>query len=366
MKAIKFIITLGTVAFFLLIVAGGFVVIVSGGDPVDWARTEWIRLQLAGRQEELATPAGDDPTEYPITIESGNTPRIVAGNLAAQNLITDAELFVDYLRVAGLDRQLETGTYFVAQTQTIPQIADLIVDVSNSAIVFRVLPGTRMEEIAAAIDATPRFAFTGSDFLAVVGTGATINPALSERYGIPTGASLEGFLYPDTYRLPPNVTPLQLRDLMLMRFQQVVGDAVLITAREQDLTMRDVVTLASIVEREALYDDEMPAIAAVYRNRLDIGMKLDADPTVQYGLGNSRGRWWAQITQADYQGVNSPYNTYRNQGLPPGPIANPSLAAIDAVLNPDTSDYFYFRVRCDGSGYHHFSETYEEHLSYVC
>jgi UPF0755 protein len=95
-------------------------------------------------------------------------------------------------------------------------------------------------------------------------------------------------------------------------------------------------------------------------------MKLDADPTAQYGIGLENGSWWPQITVEDYQGVLSPYNTYRVTGLPPGPIANPGEAAIRAAITPQRSDYLYFRARCDGSGYHNFAETFDEHIANAC
>jgi UPF0755 protein len=111
--------------------------------------------------------------------------------------------------------------------------------------------------------------------------------------------------------------------------------------------------------------DEGAKIAGVYAHRLRIGMKLDADPTVQYPLGEP-GDWWTQITQADYTNTISPYNTYLNFGLPPGPIANPGISAIRAAANPEISDYIYFRAECDGSGYHRFALTFAEHLANGC
>ncbi len=366
MRAFKTLITLATVGGFLLAVAAGFLMIVSGGNPADWARTEWLRLSLSQRQAELETPAGANPAEQILTIESGETPGLVARKLATNDLISDAGLFVAYLRVEGLDTQIEAGTYFISQTQTIPQIAQIIIDSSNSNILFRVPEGSRIEEVVALIDSNSRFQFSGAEFLQVAGTGAVIPPELSTRYGIPAGASLEGFLFPDTYVLSPNITAAGLRDELLARFGAAVTPQMIQDASDQGLSVRDAVTVASIIERESVHDDENPMIASVYRNRLSIGMKLDADPTVQYALNRTRGSWWPQITLADYQGVQSPYNTYLRQGLPPGPIANPALAAIEAAIYPAESGYYFFRVRCDGSFYHTFAVTYDEHLANGC
>ena len=106
-------------------------------------------------------------------------------------------------------------------------------------------------------------------------------------------------------------------------------------------------------------------ISSVYRNRLRDGMRLEADPTVQYPIGRP-GDWWPQITQANYRDVISPYNLYLNFGLPPGPIANPGISAIEAAVNPEVSPYYYFRARCDGSGYHEFAITFDQHLANAC
>jgi UPF0755 protein len=136
----------------------------------------------------------------------------------------------------------------------------------------------------------------------------------------------------------------------------------------QNLDIYQAVTLASIVQREAVVEEERAQIASVFHNRLREGMKLDSDPTVQYALGFDalRGTWWANPLSAAHLGIDSPYNTYLYTGLPPGPIANPSLSALRAVAFPAETPYFYFRARCDNSGLHNFSVTFEEHLQNGC
>ncbi len=137
---------------------------------------------------------------------------------------------------------------------------------------------------------------------------------------------------------------------------------------KQGLTVYQAVTLASIVQREAVHDEESSLIASVYLNRLKIGMKLDADPTVQYALGfNSlQNTWWTNPLSADDLQFNSPYNTYIYTDLPPTPISNPGLTALNAVAYPAETSYYYFRAKCDGSGFHIFAETFEEHLANGC
>jgi UPF0755 protein len=137
---------------------------------------------------------------------------------------------------------------------------------------------------------------------------------------------------------------------------------------KQGLTVYQAVTLASLVEREAVQNEEQPLIASVYLNRFKTGMKLDADPTVQYAIGFNflQQTWWTSpLSLLDLQ-VNSVYNTYIYEGLPPTPIANPSLGALRAVAFPAETTYMFFRAKCDGSGFHEFSETFDEHLQNAC
>ena len=344
----------------------GVLMIASGGHPIDYVQTAIIRLRLASRQADLERAVSTDTTPVRFTINSGDTPRVISASLANEHLIVDADLFVDYVRVNGIDVELEAGTYFLSRAQTIPQIAVALTDSRSSQFPFRILEGWRSEEIAAVIDQSPYFGFTGADFLKVVGKNAPQDTGFARYIGLPPGASLEGFLFPDTYQLPAVVTPEMLRNILTQQFIDRVGVQLANDAAAQSLTLYQAVTLASIVQREAVNPDEDPKIASVYRNRLADGMTLDADPTVQYGIGFENGTWWPQITQADYRSVNSPYNTYINLGLPPGPIANPGLAAIEAAIHPETTPYYYFRARCDGSGYHTFAVTFDEHVGNAC
>ncbi len=340
--------------------------IVSGGQPVDFVQTALVRLSIAGRENDLNRAVSTDNTPIRFTVAAGDVPRVIARNLADANLILDADLFVDYVRATDIDSQLRAGTYFLNRAQTIPQIAQTLIDPRGGQFPFRILEGWRIEEIAErVIDGSPYFPFTGADFLAVVGAGADVPAEFADYVDLPAGASLEGFLFPDTYQLPAQITPELLRDLLLERFTEQVDPALAQAALDQGLTLYEAVTLASIIQREAVHPDEHPMISSVYRNRLEIGQRLEADPTVQYPIARP-GNWWPQITQADYQGVISPYNTYRVDGLPPGPIANPGISAIRAAIEPAESPYYYFRARCTQDGYHNFARTFAEHLANAC
>jgi UPF0755 protein len=196
------------------------------------------------------------------------------------------------------------------------------------------------------------------------------HPLLRSR---PAGQSYEGYLFPGVYTLPENPTPADLISQMLNRLAGQLPPDVFSLAQQRGLTLHQVLTVASIVERETAQAQERPIVASVYLNRLqpDNGHPyLQADPTVQYAMGYqpNTGQWWKSPVQLEeYQAVDSPYNTYRYPGLPPGPIASPSLESILAVLYPAQTDYLFFvcrRPRCEG-GDHVFSNTYEEHLQNV-
>ncbi len=195
-----------------------------------------------------------------------------------------------------------------------------------------------------------------------------VYPFLATR---PAGTSLEGYLFPNTYDLPfdnPQAVDLIRRQLDSFAARVMPLYETAIAEGATDLDLYAVLIIASIVEREAVIAEERPAIAAVYLNRLAVGMRLEADPTVQYAMGyqEAADQWWkTPVTLAEYSNVNSPYNTYLYAGIPPGPIASPGLESIRAVLYPDEHNYIFFVATPDGSGAHVFAETWEEHVANV-
>ena len=340
--------------------------VISDGQIVELGQVALLRLQLLDHQRELVAPYGNNADTKRFTIPPGASAAKIASALFDANLIRDKQLFLDFARVEGLDRRFEAGVYFLNETLSIAEIAPILTDSSSSHIPFRTLEGARIEEIAGLIDSNRMFGFTGVEFLQTIQAGTDLPTDFADWAGIPVGASLEGFLFPDTYQLPPDISPENLRDFLTDTFRVRVGDQLRADALAQGFTLHQVATLASIVEREAVWRDEHDEIAAVYRNRLAINMKLEADPTVQYGLQGRRDDWWPNITRADYQQVTSPYNTYLVGGLPPGPIASPGLSAIQAAIYPAESNYYYFRAACDNSHFHNFAVTFDEHLANGC
>lgn len=342
------------------------VLLSAGGQVQDKLQSFILGIQLSNRALDLDAPYGADAKPIRFHIPAGAGAGAIAAALSEARLIRDPGLFVDFARLEGYDRRFEAGVYFLNQKQSIRQIALILTDSSKSFIPFRSVEGARIEELAELVDLNGLFAFTSAEFLPLVDEGALIPADFAAWANIPLGASLEGFMFPDTYQLPPDITADGLRDMLLRTFRDRVGEGLRDEAIGQGLTLHEVVTLASIIEREAVWRDEHDMIASVYRNRLDIGMKLEADPTVQYGIQGERESWWPQITRADYRDVQSPYNTYLHAGLPPGPIASPGLSAIQAAIFPAESGYYFFRAACDNSHYHNFAVTFEEHVANGC
>jgi UPF0755 protein len=241
-------------------------------------------------------------------------------------------------------------------------IAHELQDATPEEVTFNVLPGWRVEEVANSL-ATSGLQISYDEFLE-----ATKRPP--QEFDFLTGASsVEGFLYPDAYIFPRTTASA---DEMIYEMVRNFGAHLTLDLRNgferQGLTVYQAVTIASLVEREAVQEDEQATIASVYINRLKIDMKLEADPTVQYAIGYNflQQTWWTNpLSLLDLE-VNSVYNTYRYDGLPPTPIASPSLGALRAVAFPTETTYYYFRAKCDGSGFHEFSQTFDEHLQNAC
>ena len=205
----------GAILFVILcaIIAGGLY-FASGGQILAQAQVLLLRIQLASRQNELDAPFGSRSNPIRFTIPAGAGAADIAASLYDAALINDRQLFIDYARVEGFDRRFEAGVYFLNQAQSIRQIAENLTDSSKSFIAFRLLEGARIEELAESIDQNGFFHFTGADFLALVSAGAAHPPDFTEWAGLPPGASLEGFMFPDSYQLPPDISAAALRDTL--------------------------------------------------------------------------------------------------------------------------------------------------------
>ena len=284
--------------------------------------------------------------------------------MQAAGLIPDAGAWVDYLVYSGLDVQLQAGNYRLSAALSPVGIAQYMQDPRSHEIRFAILPGWRLEEIAASLPSSG-LAITPEEFLSLTGNGGVSSLDGRLPAGLPT---LEGYLLPGEYEVIRGASSVELLQVLLGAFFGVVTPDLTQAYTDQGLSLERAVILASMVEREAILDEEMPMIASVFLNRLAAGMRLESDPTVQYALGyDSTGAgWWKVPLDGNDLAIDSLYNTYLYGGLPPAPICNPSVAALQAVAHPENSGYYFFRAACDGSGRHNFSITYEEHVNNAC
>lgn len=318
-----------------------------------------IGLYLDSKAAELEQPAGNDDTLITFTIEPGETAAEIAARLEEEEFVSDAELFRRYVQYHELDAGIEAGEFTLHQTMTIPEIAQALQSGQRPEQSITIQEGLRLEQIAAEV--AEQTDISREEFLALVTTGwRDAGLALNFPPDLPPDATLEGFLFPETYRLPENPTAADILARMLETFDTRVSPEMRAAAANQGLNVYQLVTLASIVEREAVLDEERPLIAGVYHNRLTNGWFLGACPTVQYAL-SSADNWWPAFTLEATE-VDSAYNTYHNLGLPPGPICSPGLASIQASAYPTETNYFFFLADCaKNDGSHLFAVTQEEH-----
>jgi UPF0755 protein len=296
------------------------------------------------------SPRGTFGQEKTLVVDRGMAVREIADHLAAEEIIPSVNQFLALSRLLGLENRLQAGRYLLpASSRPLDVIRRLSRGGVNSQMIT-VPEGLTIRQTAELLQRE-----SGIDarrFEALAGDPVTVRT-----YGIPAG-SLEGYLFPDTYGLYWGMPAGEVIEVQFYRFQQIYTAEMGRRARQLGLSRHEVVTLASMIEEEARVSEERPLISAVYHNRLREGMLLQCDPTVIYALGGKQ----TPLTRMDLQ-VDSPYNTYRHPGLPPGPISNPGRASILAALYPAEADYLYFVARGDGS--HHFSHTSREHINAI-
>jgi UPF0755 protein len=298
-----------------------------------------------------------------FTINPGESVPSITGRLWEAGLIDNPGVFRNYLQYTGLDTTLKAGDYQLSPAQTPLEIAQAIQSSISAEITLAILPGWRNEEIANALPSSG-FTISQEEFTNAVNShpeGYSFSDCVANH-------SLEGYLFPGSYTVSRETTIQELLPQILMNFEAQVSSELRSGFSIQGLDLCQAVTLASIIQREAVLDEEMPIIASVFYNRLNSGAELASDPTVQYALGYNPNQktWWTNPLSTQDLQIDSPYNTYLYPGLPPGPISNPDIPALRAVAFPAQTPYYYFRAACDGSGRHLFSETYSEHLANEC
>jgi UPF0755 protein len=292
---------------------------------------------------------GYDAPEVFVEIPQGAGSVAIAKRLADAGVVHDANSFRLALWIGGEGRRLQAGEYQFTQPMSARQVAGKIArgEVYVHPITFP--EGLTLKQMAGIYE---QKGFGAAQDFADAGRNAALVRAID-----PDAQDLEGYLFPDTYKLPRKATAAQLVGRMVQNFMKTLTPDLIDAAEARQLTVRQLVTLASIVEKETANKDERPLIAAVYSNRLRVGMGLQCDPTVIYALERA-GRYNGNLTRDNLQ-FDSPYNTYRYAGLPPGPIASPGRASLEAAAHPADVPYLYFVSRNDGT--HAFATTLDEH-----
>jgi UPF0755 protein len=310
-------------------------------------------LFMAYRLQHPPAAPSAPPGEAVVTFPQGTPTAQIFRTLAAEKVVEDARLAEIYYRVYRSSTALQAGEYRFHRPTPIDEIIDRMArgDVVHYTVV-----------VPEGLTADETFELFWKQGL---GGPDAFRRALAETEllpGITRGVNdLEGFLFPDTYLVTRSTSARQIVDRMVAQFRKNFTSEMRDRARALGLTPRQAVTLASIVEKETALPGEAPTIAGVYLNRLKRGMRLQADPTVVYALKRD-GKWTGELYRSDYN-YPSPYNTYVNDGLPPGPICNPGLNALKAAVSPARTEYIYFVA--DASGGHSFSRTFEEHLQAI-
>ena len=316
---------------------------------------------------EQAVPPAPSPNAgqtATIVVSKGDNARTIGDELEKAGVIRSGTWFRMLAEIEGVQNDLAAGSYVFQQDSDTQAVLDRIkVGILQPQVLVTIPEGLRIEQIA---DLLGRSGVGDTQaLLAAMQSGSYSGDLLNDK---PAGSTLEGFVFPDTYYFPLKAKPQDVVNEMLAALNDRFDPSLRAAAQAEGLTDYQVLTLASIVEREAQVPEERPIIASVFLNRLKAGMPLQADPTVQYALAQNPDSvtqfgWWKQDLTEDDLRVDSPYNTYTHTGLPPGPICNPGRAAIDAVVHPAQTSYLYFVAKGDGT--HAFASTLAEHNANV-
>lgn len=293
----------------------------------------------------------DDDRPIDVRIPAESTARDIAELLEKEGLIRSQNAFLSYCRKEGLDSQLKAGHYVFKRSQPLAEIAGAI---ARGAVVTQTITIPEGYTVAQIGDLfVQKGIFTSEEWEKAVQADYAFD--FLEDTSARAKNPLEGFLFPDTYVIPEDISAQEMIQHMLATFARIWQEKLAAASAGTGLTVNEIVTLASLIEREAQVGAEREVISGVIYNRLDRGMLLQIDATVLYCLPNHK----EILTYADLE-VDNPYNTYKYPGLPPGPIANPGLASLEAAVYPQEHNYLYYVARGDGS--HQFSATYQEHL----
>lgn len=287
--------------------------------------------------------------EFPV--HRGLSARAIARELSRGGILTAETPFCVLARLTGADRKLQAGLYRLHPRLSLWQVLRRLTEGRSELITLRLPEGYTVRDVAREAG---RLGVAPEEAL----LGLALGPAFAASLGVP-GPSLEGYLYPETYRVPHGADPALLLELLVRQFRAMAGEDFDARARAVGRTPYEVVILASLVQKEAAGDFEMPRIAGVLVNRLARGMKLEVNASLNYVLESPRA--WLSVEEMNRK---SPYNTYRRRGLPPTPVCNPGKAALEAALSPEHHDFLFYVAPGEREP-HVFARTYEEHLANV-
>jgi UPF0755 protein len=305
-----------------------------------------VSLILLDINEYAKKPAGVDKTEKIITVEMGDKFKVTAANLHEAGVINDPVKFRLFAIIKRYDKKIKAGEYALSSSMPPAVILDMMVRGKTYLHKITIPEGYNLRQIAAVI--------SGAGFGTVQDImKKTSDPSFISSHGI-DAESLEGYIYPDTYYFPKDESVENIISAMVERLWSVFKPEWKKKAEEIGFSIHQVITLASIIEKETGDKDEREQIASVFFNRLNKGMRLETDPTVIYGIKNFDGN----ITRK-HLSTKNPYNTYKIDGLPPGPISSPGYDSIKAALYPAETSYLFFVSKNDGT--HHFSTNFKEH-----
>jgi UPF0755 protein len=291
-------------------------------------------------------PADSNDHQTSFIIHAGESFNELAARLKSRGVITSTARFKLYSRITGNDKRLKAGEYNLSTAMTPAQILNTIVQGKSILYRLTIPEGYSMAQIADEVE--HQRLGTAKAFLELAR-----NPTVAKSFNI-KAQTLEGYLFPDTYYFPKGAKPDTIIAKMVSHFNAQFKPEWVQRAQSLNFSVHQIVTLASIIEKETGTPSERPIIASVFHNRLRKKMRLESDPTVIYGIRDFDGNIKRRHLQE-----RTPYNTYKIRGLPPGPIANPGSAAIEAALFPDQTDYLYFVAKKDGT--HHFSTNISDH-----
>ncbi len=309
---------------------------------------------------QLQPVAMENVKEIEITIPKGASTSSIAKILKDNNLVKNEMFFSAFAKYEKMDGKFKAGKYVLNNGMTQEEIMEKLVagGISKDSVTFTIPEGFELKQIAERLS---EMGLVDKDsFLELTSKVSNFSSEFEFLEEVPGELSLEGYLYPDTYEVYVDANEKDIIRKMLSRFDSLYTDDIKAKAKELNLNLNQVITLASIIEREGRADSEREIISAVFHNRLKSKMMLQSCATVQYILGERK----PVLSNKDTL-IESPYNTYINQGLPPGPIASPGIKSIEAAVNPANVDYKYFVYNENEAGTHTFSVTYEEHLKAI-